>query len=85
MSQRRKRKERRFRPGIEVLIIDQASGSETPAIYEGRFVYKTNIRCRGPRANGNPRLRLENGDIVWGCECWWIPAKEAERIKKDVL
>jgi hypothetical protein len=19
----------------------------------------------------NPRIRLDNGKIVWGCECWW--------------
>lgn len=19
----------------------------------------------------NPKLVLDNGDIVWGCECWW--------------
>lgn len=19
----------------------------------------------------NPRIRLDNGDVVWGCECWW--------------
>lgn len=19
----------------------------------------------------NPKIQLENGDIVWGCECWW--------------
>lgn len=19
----------------------------------------------------NPKLQLDNGDVVWGCECWW--------------
>ncbi|MCK9558593.1 MAG: hypothetical protein M0R50_11225 [Candidatus Cloacimonetes bacterium] len=19
----------------------------------------------------NPRIRLDNGDVVWGCQCWW--------------
>ena len=19
----------------------------------------------------NPKIRLDSGDIVWGCECWW--------------
>ncbi len=19
----------------------------------------------------NPKLLLDNGDVVWGCECWW--------------
>lgn len=21
----------------------------------------------------NPRIDLDNGDTVWGCECWWGP------------
>ena len=21
----------------------------------------------------NPKIVLDNGDIVWGCECWWGP------------
>lgn len=21
----------------------------------------------------NPKLVLDNGDVVWGCECWWGP------------
>lgn len=19
----------------------------------------------------NPKITLDNGDVVWGCECWW--------------
>jgi len=26
----------------------------------------------------NPRLKLDNGDVVWGCECWW-GAEEATK------
>lgn len=25
------------------------------------------------RALTNPKIRLDNGDVVWGCECWWGP------------
>lgn len=21
----------------------------------------------------NPKVLLDNGDVVWGCECWWGP------------
>jgi hypothetical protein len=21
----------------------------------------------------NPRIRLDSGSVVWGCECWWGP------------
>lgn len=27
----------------------------------------------------NPRIRLDSGQVVWGCECWW---GDEERIKK---
>ena len=29
----------------------------------------------------NPKIRLDNGKIVWGCECWW--GGEAS-VKKQV-
>lgn len=29
----------------------------------------------------NPRLRLDSGQVVWGCECWWgAEAKVREQI-----
>lgn len=27
----------------------------------------------GPVTTTNPKIKLDNGDIVWGCECWWSP------------
>ena len=32
----------------------------------------------------NPKIELDNGDVVWGCECWWgdekiVKAKFADR------
>lgn len=24
----------------------------------------------------NPRLDLDGGGVVWGCECWWMPEAE---------
>lgn len=33
-------------------------------VYEGDFNY--------PGYNLlNPRIKLDNGDVVWGLECWW--------------
>jgi hypothetical protein len=23
------------------------------------------------RLSLNPRIELDNGNVVWGCECWW--------------
>lgn len=28
----------------------------------------------------NPRLDLDNGETVWGCECWWGPEKKIKEI-----
>jgi len=30
----------------------------------------------------NPKIKLDNGKIVWGCECWWGP--EA-MVKEETL
>lgn len=30
---------------------------------------------------GNPRIKLDNGEFVWGMECWWGPENDVkERI-----
>ncbi len=55
-------------------------------VYEGEFKlpkYAAGFNF-GQR---NPRIRLDNGDIVWGCECWWGGEKKfkeyiIERAKK---
>jgi len=26
--------------------------------------------CRGAE-RANPKIKLDCGDVVWGCECWW--------------
>ena len=35
----------------------------------------------------NPKIRLDNGDVVWGCECWWDKEEEfksqIEKYKED--
>lgn len=43
--------------------------------YEGDFM-------DGPmKGMANPKLKLDNGDIVWGCECWW---GSEENMKKEL-
>jgi len=31
----------------------------------------------------NPRIRLDSGAVVWGCECWWGPEDEYKQILAD--
>jgi hypothetical protein len=28
----------------------------------------------------NPRLDLDDGGTVWGCECWWMPEAEFDKF-----
>lgn len=30
----------------------------------------------------NPKIQLNNGKIVWGCECWWGDAEETREQYK---
>lgn len=59
-------------------------------VYEGHFVLPDGVTGPvGALADAaraaeieNPRIRLDNGDVVWGCECWWGSEEEVkEKIK----
>jgi hypothetical protein len=28
----------------------------------------------------NPRIRLDSGQYVWGCECWWGPEARVKKL-----
>ena len=28
----------------------------------------------------NPRITLDDGRIVWGCECWWGPEEKVKKL-----
>ncbi len=50
-------------------------------IYEGKHVPADShpiFKVLG----GNPRIRLDSGEIVWGFECWWDAEEEAKDIIK---
>lgn len=29
----------------------------------------------------NPKIKLDSGHVIWGCQCWWGPE---ERIKAEI-
>jgi len=31
----------------------------------------------------NPKIRLDSGKIVWGCECWWRLESEVKEILEE--
>jgi len=54
-------------------------------IYEGDEVPESAVcgfaeACK-EHGVGNPKIKLDSGKIVWGCECWWGPE---DVIKKHV-
>jgi hypothetical protein len=35
----------------------------------------------GELGRKNPKILLDNGKVVWGCQCWWGPE---EKVKKAI-
>lgn len=46
--------------------------------YEGRHDPEGS---KGTIFTQNPRIRLDNGEVVWGYECWWGPESEFEAYR----
>ena len=46
-------------------------------VYSGHF--KPDVQCLGfdpedlPDGFVNPKIQLDDGRVVWGCQCWWGP------------
>ena len=66
--------------GERVLIVkDCRSGgiaTGQTGIYEGRH----------PRPESgweNPRIRLQDGSVIWGCECWWTSVRSAGPLDQE--
>lgn len=51
-------------------------------VYEGDFLpdEAAGFGAEMAREAGrtNPRIRLDDGTVIYGCECWWGPAVEVE-------
>jgi hypothetical protein len=49
-------------------------------VYEGQAVPVTAVGWMAEVLSGggllNPKLKLDSGETVWGCECWWGPEKD---------
>lgn len=80
------------------------TGTPTPArdIYSERWVGSGSLRAVGDGPYGaliavpmlNPRIRLEDGSVIWGTQCWWCEhsdgltaeaAQASMEATKDVL
>ncbi len=80
---------REFKVGDRVGAILGSKGDDVQFLgygtYEGREVPpktgKNSLTCILNEAGmENPKIKLDNGDIVWGCECWWGTEDAAKEI-----
>jgi hypothetical protein len=63
-------------------------------VYEGDYIMPT-VKNGGPvgviadmarkLGHKNPRIKLDDGNIVWGCECWWGPESVLDKIPKTSI
>jgi len=70
-----------------------ASADETTAfifgygVYEGEEIPTPDVVMLGRRyidlcpGNKNPKIKLDNGKVVYGCECWW---GDEETMKRSI-
>lgn len=57
----------------KVLGVGVYSGNEVPPAEVSKLMHEFNLK--------NPKITLDNGDVVWGCECWWGPE---DAVKKRI-
>lgn len=52
-------------------------------VYEGEEVPPEGvIGPFGEMTTPNPKILLDTGEVVWGCECWWGPE---DKVKERYL
>jgi hypothetical protein len=53
------------------------SHSNSKSVYLfGYGVYEGDFPCKGSFGAPNPRIKLDNGQTVWGYQCWWYSEEE---------
>ncbi len=52
--------------------------------YDGHEIPPSYIGGLGPLLNAlqisNPKITLDNGKVIWGCECWWSSADIVQKL-----
>lgn len=48
---------------INVIGYGTLLGEEIPPMNVNKFLHMAGVT--------NPKIKLDDGSIVWGCECWW--------------
>jgi hypothetical protein len=77
------------KPGDRVGAILSATDTEVQfigyGVYEGDYEVEAGVGGMGELLREaqipNPRIKLDSGETVYGCECWW---GSEERVKKQL-
>ena len=84
---------KKFQVGRRVKIIQDCRGipamdaTGKEATYEGNCFIRNGKRYRGCRMfpfDVNPKFKLDDGSIIWGYECYWMPLGDALEIEKKL-
>lgn len=72
-------------PGTRVVAIRDSKTDGTMHIYGfgtyvGMEVPPDEIGFGFP----NPRIDLDSGETVWGCQCWWRPCEDEDELREKV-
>jgi len=80
------------KPGSRVIAVRNAEGDTVWIYGYGKYVGDEHppegtVGCFGidvGKIEGytNPKIELDNGKVVWGCQCWFGPEEE---IKKRMI
>ena len=58
-----------YAPGTKVVIIQDCRPGGIATGQTGTYEGKFEVDDVWP----NPRIRLQDGSVIWGYECWWNP------------
>ena len=68
--------------GEKVIAIKNISKDGEKVNIFGYGEYLGEKPCPELKGRLNPCIRLDNGKIVWGCQCWW---GNADRVEKEII
>lgn len=69
-----------MQPGSRVFAVRDADDNIVH-VY-GRGVYEGDFPLACLDGRNNPRIKLDDGSVVWGAQCWWGPEERFESWAK---
>lgn len=65
--------------GERVIAIRDGGAEDKILNIFGVGIYEGDFPCPYLFNFDNPRIKLDNGEYVWGCMCWWGPEEQIKR------